>query len=167
MFLFGMVLGVAGALLVPMFLGPYMPTFLRVEEEEVTGVVADKRGDTDRLLLTVRTQRGAVLATFTRRVPEIDLLVSRGDTVVLGLGAYEPFVENPDLRGVRKAEEAAVGPRGAEAAGESEATEPSPGDTQAPPAADTARPPQADTAGPPASDTVRAPRDTAVGGATS
>lgn len=167
LFLIGLVLGVAGALLVPIFLGPYLPAFLRGNEEEVTGVVADKRSDQDRLLLTVRTERGAVLATFSRRVPEIDLLVSAGDTVVLGLGTYEPFVENPDLRGVRKAEAPAAGRQEGEGVG-GPAAEPPTADTQArPPAADTAPPPESDTARPPATDTMPPiPPDTGSAGAT-
>nr|NIP58051.1 hypothetical protein [Gemmatimonadota bacterium]NIR78439.1 hypothetical protein [Gemmatimonadota bacterium]NIT87049.1 hypothetical protein [Gemmatimonadota bacterium]NIU30887.1 hypothetical protein [Gemmatimonadota bacterium]NIU35651.1 hypothetical protein [Gemmatimonadota bacterium] len=54
------------------------------------------------LLLTVDTERGASLVTFTRRIPEIDLLVSVGDSVTLGLGTYAPLVEDPTLAGVRK-----------------------------------------------------------------
>lgn len=43
-----------------------------------------------------------MLATFRRRVPAIDLLVSPGDSLTLGLEAYRPFVEDPELMGVRK-----------------------------------------------------------------
>jgi hypothetical protein len=35
-------------------------------------------------------------------VAEIDLLVAVGDTVTLGVSRYEPFVEDPSFRGVRK-----------------------------------------------------------------
>jgi hypothetical protein len=62
-----------------------------------------KRRDGERLLLTVETPRGAVLATFRERVAEIDLLVDEGDSVSLGLGRYRPFVEDPSVEGVHKA----------------------------------------------------------------
>jgi hypothetical protein len=43
-----------------------------------------------------------MLATFTERVAEIDLLVAPGDTVTLGVPRYQPFVENPSFEGVKK-----------------------------------------------------------------
>ncbi len=62
-----------------------------------------KRMEEGRLLLTVNARQGAVLATFTERVSEIDLLVDVGDTISLGITAYEPFIDDPAFRGVRKA----------------------------------------------------------------
>ena len=62
-----------------------------------------KRLENDRLLLTVESEDGAVLATFKQRVPEIDLLVDTGDHVTLGITSYEPFVEDPKILGVKKA----------------------------------------------------------------
>lgn len=100
--LFGAGLGVAGTLFLPDLLRPYLPSGLRPGEDKVAGLVVEKRMEGERLLLTVDTERGASLVTFTRRVPEIDLLVSRGDSVTLGLGAYQPLVEDPTLAGVRK-----------------------------------------------------------------
>jgi len=43
-----------------------------------------------------------MLATFDKKVPEIDLLVAQGDSVTLGVQAYRPFIQEPDLLGVRK-----------------------------------------------------------------
>ncbi len=106
-FVSGLLLGIAAALVLPPLLRPYMPSLLR-DDSEVAGLVVAEQREEDRLLLTVRTDRGAILATFDRRVAEIELLVSRGDTVVLGLGEVRPFVENPELRAVRKAEEDAA-----------------------------------------------------------
>lgn len=104
LFLVGLSLGVAGALLAPRLLGPYLPEALRGRTERVEGEVLAKSREGEQLLLTVETQPGAVLATFRRRVPEIDLLVGVGDTVALGMAAgYEPFVEDPAFLGVRKA----------------------------------------------------------------
>lgn len=102
LFLLGLALGVAGALLAPRFLAPYLPAALRDGGELVEGEVLGKRLDGERLLLTVETPRGAVLATFRDKVAEIDLLVEAGDSVTLGLGRYRPFVNDPALEGVRK-----------------------------------------------------------------
>lgn len=98
----GVVLGVVGAMLVPDLVGPYLPGPLRPSLEEVRGPVLGKRADGQRLLLTVNTERGALLATFRQRVPEIDLLVDEGDTIALALQEYSPLVEDPVLRAVSK-----------------------------------------------------------------
>lgn len=98
----GLVLGAVGAVVGPDLAGPYLPDVLRPSLEEIQGPVLGKRSDGERLLLTVDTERGAVLATFRERVSEIDLLVEVGDTVTLGLGGYAPLVEDPVLEGVRK-----------------------------------------------------------------
>ena len=103
LFLLGIVLGVAGSLAWPRFVSPHLPAGLGPSTEAVDGAVLRKmREDDGRLLLTIETDRGAVLAIFTAKVPEIDILVEEGDAVTLALPAYEPFVENPAIRGVRK-----------------------------------------------------------------
>ena len=104
-FLIGLLLGVAGTILVPTYLGSYLPSFLRGETVTVEGPVLAKQRPSeggDRLLLTVQAAQGAMLVTFTERVSEIDLLVDEGDVVSLGVKRYEPFVENPAVRGVEK-----------------------------------------------------------------
>lgn len=103
LFLLGLAVGVAGALLAPRYLGPYLPAAIRGDGERVEGEVLGKLRDGERLLLTVETPQGAVLATFRERVAEIDLLVEEGDSVALGLGRYRPFIEDPEVEGVRKA----------------------------------------------------------------
>ncbi len=105
-FLAGLALGVAGTLLGPRYLRPYLPDSLKQDSQIIQGPVEGKRlegEESRRLLLTVRGEQGAVLATFTRRVAEIDLLVAEGDTITLGVEEYRPFIENPEVRGVRKA----------------------------------------------------------------
>ncbi|UCG76548.1 MAG: hypothetical protein JSV95_04440 [Gemmatimonadota bacterium] len=102
-FLVGLVIGVAGTLLLPRYLGPYLPTGMGGGGETLEGPVLGKRQEDGRLLLTVQAAQGAVLATFRERVPEIDLLVDVGDTVSLGVSRYEPFVDDPAFRGIRKA----------------------------------------------------------------
>ncbi len=102
MLFLGIVLGVAGTILLPRFLGPLLPAGLRSGGESVEGTVVRRQRDEERLLLTINTPQGAALATFTEKVAEIDLLVEEGDAVTLGLGAYEPFIDNPPIRAVRK-----------------------------------------------------------------
>ncbi len=104
MLLLGIVLGVTGTILLPRLLGPLLPAGLRSGSESVEGTVVRRQRDKERLLLTINTPQGAALATFTEKVAEIDLLVEEGDSVTLELGAYQPFVENPPIRAVRKAE---------------------------------------------------------------
>lgn len=101
-FLAGLALGVAAALLVPRYVAPYLPAPFRAGELRVQGPVLAEQREEDRLLLTVETEQGAMLATFRRQVPEISLLVDEGDTVTLGVREYRPFVEDPTLVGVWK-----------------------------------------------------------------
>lgn len=99
----GLVLGVAGTLVLPGLIGPRLPDSLRSDRLRIGGEVLKKQADGERLLLTVGTDSGAMLATFRRRVPAIDLLVEPGDSITLTLDRYRPFVEDPGLQGVRKA----------------------------------------------------------------
>lgn len=109
--LVGIALGVAGTIAAPRTLGPYLPAALQGKTELVAGKVLRKLPEGDRLLVTVLTPHGAILATFTRRATEINLLVSEGDTLTLALARYEPFLTDPVIRGVRKLEPAgASGP---------------------------------------------------------
>lgn len=98
----GLVLGVCGALFLPSLLTPYLPDTLRSDRLRIGGEVLKKRVDGERLLLTVESDSGAMLATFRRKVSAIDLLVEPGDSVTLLLDRYRPFVEDPGLQGVRK-----------------------------------------------------------------
>ncbi len=114
----GLALGVAAALALPPLVGPHLPDALRSERTRIGGEVLNKRADAERVLLTVSTDSGAMLATFRQRVSAIDLLVEPGDSVVLSLDRYGPFVEDPFLHGVRKGRAPAGGgqrePAGAE-----------------------------------------------------
>lgn len=116
-FLIGVAIGVTGTLLVPRYLGSYLPAGLGGGGETLEGPVLGKRQEEGRLLLTVHALQGAALATFTERVAEIDLLVDVGDTITLGVTGYEPFIDDPAFRGVRKATRTP-------AAGQPSATEP-------------------------------------------
>ena len=110
--LIGIALGIAGTILAPQVAGPYLPESFRAKKEVVEGEVERKLREQDRLLLTVQTSQGTVLlATFKKKVAEIDLLVQKGDTLTLALRRYEPFVEDPAIERVRKPE-AAAQPKG-------------------------------------------------------
>ena len=103
----GLVLGVAGTLFLPPLVRPYLPEGLRGSAVTVSGPVLGmqlEETDPPRLLLTVQAEQGALLATFTERVAEINLLVDKGDSITLGVARYEPFVENPTFEGVVKGE---------------------------------------------------------------
>jgi hypothetical protein len=100
--LIGVALGVSGTILAPKLAGPYLPESFQAKTEVVEGEVDRKSREQDRLLLTLQTSQGTVLATFKQKVAEIDLLVQKGDTVTLALRRYEPFVEDPAIERVRK-----------------------------------------------------------------
>jgi hypothetical protein len=98
----GVAIGAVGMSLLSRTAGSYLPESLRTKVEHVPGQVVRKQRDGDRLLLTVVTAQGAVLASFSRRVPEIDLLIEQGDNVTLALPRYEPFLQDPTIEAVQK-----------------------------------------------------------------
>lgn len=98
----GLVLGIAGTIALPRFAGPYLPAVLRGSTEVLSGPVLAEERDGDRLLLTIETEAGALIASFSERVAEIAMLVEPGDRVTIAVPDYEPFVENPDFEGVQK-----------------------------------------------------------------
>ena len=117
-FLIGLVLGVLGTLFVPDLLSPYLPDSLQKSEDTVAGLVTAKERQADKLLLTVDSPNGAVLATFSKKVAEISLLVDEGDSVTLAVRLVEPFVNDPTIRQVNKARGRAKSAPPEEAAGE-------------------------------------------------
>ena len=118
-FVVGIGVGVAGTLLGPRFASPYLPEVIRGKTELVEGVVVRKQQEPDRLLLTVVSEQGAILATFRRKIAEINLLVEERDTVTLALSGYQPFVDDPPIERVRKQK-----PDGSGGAGKPEAQAP-------------------------------------------
>lgn len=98
----GIVVGVAGTLFLPSLVAPYLPAVLRPDRQEVRGLVLQKSMEGERLLLTVESERGSMLATFREQVSELNLLVAEGDSITLILGEYRPFVDDPSVRGVRR-----------------------------------------------------------------
>lgn len=102
LFLLGLTVGAVGAVLGPRLAAPYLPEALSGKVEVVGGDVVRKQREPNKLLMTIVTPRGAILATFTTRAPEIDMLVAEGDTLTLGLRRLEPFVNDPEIRSVKK-----------------------------------------------------------------
>lgn len=101
-FLAGLAVGVAATILAPRYVAPHLPGALGGGRIEVEGRVLEKQREEDRLLLTLDSERGAVLATFRERIPELNLLVSKGDRVTLSMNEFRPFVDRPRLVGVKK-----------------------------------------------------------------
>jgi len=98
----GMAMGALGAVFLPGLAGPYLPDALRGEQVQVAGVVEAKATEGDRLLLTVGSEAGATLVTFRDDIAEIDLLVSVGDSVLLSVGEYAPFIDDARISRVMK-----------------------------------------------------------------
>jgi len=101
--LVGVVLGVGATILIPRWAEPYLPEVFRTRAL-LEGEVLAKEMESDRLLLKVSTKEGVLLATFTQRQKEIDVLVETGDIVTLGVDRYQPFLEEPTIERMRKPE---------------------------------------------------------------
>ncbi|MEP6934197.1 MAG: hypothetical protein ABI988_09700 [Nitrospirota bacterium] len=101
----GCVLGFLAAIIVnlaaPDLLTPYLQVLSPVgQPESVKGMVVTKQRESARLLLTLSTPKGVLLATFTEKIDEIDLLIAEGNSITIRLKAYSPFVENPTVEKV-------------------------------------------------------------------
>ncbi len=91
-FVVGLILGVAGALLVP-----------ELFTDHFEGTVTGKKRLRDRLMVMIHMKdHGEVIATFTEKIGQIDFLIRPGDTVALGLVKYEVLVDNPLLTMVKR-----------------------------------------------------------------
>jgi hypothetical protein len=101
-FVLGVGLGLGAPFLAARYAQPYMPQFLQETVHPLTGTVTHKERQQDRLLMTVTTRDGTILATFRKQVPEIDLLVEEQDSVTLDVKQYEPFVTDPPVIKVNK-----------------------------------------------------------------
>jgi hypothetical protein len=79
----------------------YLPKDLRIGSRIVEGQVTKKQRDPNRVLVKIETQQGVILAAFTKRMAEIDLLVEPGDTIALALPGNQPFVDDPSIERVK------------------------------------------------------------------
>jgi hypothetical protein len=106
----GLLLGVLGTIFLPAYVRPYLPQWIMGKTVVVKGTVAAKQKKDTVLLLTVDTPEGAMLATFNRKVDEINLLVNENDGIELTIPKYMPFVEDPRIVRVVKGHETAPEP---------------------------------------------------------
>jgi hypothetical protein len=89
--------------LLPPAIEPYLVSALRAPRRPVEGRVIGKQREQGHVLLKVQTDDALILATFTKKVPEIDLLVEQGDSIVLALPNAGPFVDDPVIERVTRA----------------------------------------------------------------
>lgn len=101
-FFLGLGLGLSSPMLASRYLDSYPPAFLKDAMHPLEGSVTHKQRQEDRLLVTMSTQDGSILAIFQQQVPEIDLLIEERDLVTLDVPQYEPFVNDPPLLRVTK-----------------------------------------------------------------
>jgi hypothetical protein len=135
LFLFGLVLGVLGAIFLPDYERPYIPQWVMGKTIVVKGTVAAKQKKENVLLLTVDTSEGALLATFKKKVDEINLLINEKDTIEFTLPKYMPFIDDPKIIRVVKEQQAAPEPAPAAKPNEQSTKEIKPRLQEKPPAA--------------------------------
>ncbi len=99
----GFIAGAMAAVIAPSWWQSLVPDSL-FPGGAMESVVLGKSREEGRLLLKLETEGGVLLATFTQRVEEIDLLVEKGDRVTLRAARYEPFLIDPRLDRVVKPE---------------------------------------------------------------
>ena len=97
LFLFGLAVGIVGTIFLPDYVRPYIPQWVMGKTIVVKGTVAAKQKKENVLLLTVDTPEGMLLATFKRKVDEINLLVNEKDRIEFTLPKYMPFIEDPKI----------------------------------------------------------------------
>ena len=116
----GVVVGLVGSLVLPRVL----PVSWRLAFGSVEGTVEAEQREDGRLLLTLSSPQGVILATFEEDVAEIDFLVGLGDRITLAARGYRPFLQDPVIARVERAPappppvEAAVAPSPEEATSE-------------------------------------------------
>jgi hypothetical protein len=98
----GIVLGAIAAVVSPSWWQRLVPDTLFPGGAMEGEVLGKSREEDGRLLLKLQTEGGVLLATFTQKVEEIDLLVDQGDRVTLRSGGYQPFLTDPRVDRVTK-----------------------------------------------------------------
>jgi len=110
-FVFGLILGILGTLFLPNYMRPYIPEWVTGKAPVVVkGTVTAKQKKEDVLLLTVDTPEGVLLATFKKKIDEINLLINEKDALEFTLPKYMPFIDDPKIIRVVKEQQAAPEP---------------------------------------------------------
>ena len=122
-FVLGLLLGVFGTIFLPGYVRPHLPEWLTGKVTVVKGTVAAKQKKDAVLLLTVNTSDGALLATFTKKVDEISLLVNEKDVIEFTLQKYAPLIENPRITRILKEKDVTAVPMPVGGAAEKAGTE--------------------------------------------
>jgi hypothetical protein len=135
LFILGLVLGILGTIFLPAYVRPYIPEWITGKSVVVTGTVAAKQRKENTLLLTVETPSGVLLATFRKKVDEINLLINETDTIEFNLPKYLPFIDDPRIVRVAKKTQAAPEATPAAKPKEGGKKEEKPGKREKPPAA--------------------------------
>jgi hypothetical protein len=136
LFLFGLVLGILGAIFLPTYVRPYIPQWVMGKTIVVRGTVAAKQKKENAVLLTVDTPEGVLLATFNKKVDEINLLINEKDMIEFTLPKYVPFIDDPKIIRVVKEQQAAPEPARIEKPVEQSTKEVKPRRQEKPPAAE-------------------------------
>ncbi|HEY7818480.1 MAG TPA: hypothetical protein VIG29_09685 [Vicinamibacteria bacterium] len=100
-FVLGLVTGALFAVIGPNWWHALLPDSL-FPGGAMESVVLAESLEKDRLLLKLETPNGVLLATFTQKVEEIDLLVETGDRITLRVSRYQPFLTDPRVEKVVK-----------------------------------------------------------------
>ena len=109
-FVFGLALGILCMIYLPKYVRPYLPESLVGKETVVKGTVKAKEKKGAVLLLTMNMPEGALLATFEKKVDEINLLINEKDEVYFILPKYMPFIDDPKIIRVVKEQQAVPAP---------------------------------------------------------
>ena len=110
-FILGLLLGILGTIYLPNYVRPYIPEWVTGKAAVVVkGTVTAKQKKENVLLLTVDTSEGVLLATFTKKVDEINLLINEKDSLEFTLPKYMPFIDDPKIIRVVKEQQPAPGP---------------------------------------------------------
>ncbi len=109
-FVFGLVLGILGTIFLPNYVRPYIPEWVTGKAIVVKGTVTAKQKKEKALLMTVDTPDGVLLATFKKKVDEINLLVNERDVIEFTLPKYTPFIDDPKIIRIVKEQRAAPEP---------------------------------------------------------
>ncbi len=134
-FAIGLATGILGTIFLPAYVRPYLPEWIAGKAVVVKGAVEAKQKKDNVLLLMVDTPEGMLLATFTKKVDEVNLLVNEKETLEFVLPKYAPFIEDPKIIRVVKEQPTASGPGPEGKPAEKGAKEVKPGQKEKPQAA--------------------------------